>query len=73
MAAETPDDPVQVVRRWEASGGTWRVLAKRGDEVTLGLFTCDGAEEMLRLTSGDASLRTFLAGCSRDASCDEGR
>lgn len=55
------EDPVETLRRWEVSGGVWRVLGAWEDEVTVGLFTCDGAEEMSRFTSNDASLRRFLA------------
>lgn len=39
-----------VLRRWIASGGHWEVLAESGDRVTVGLYTCDGAEEMDRVT-----------------------
>jgi hypothetical protein len=42
-------DPADALRRWIASGGHWEVLAEHGDEVTVGLFTCDGGEEMDRL------------------------
>lgn len=39
----------EALRRWIDSGGHWQVLAERGAEVTVGLFTCDGGEEMDRL------------------------
>jgi hypothetical protein len=42
------------------------VLARRPDAVTVGLYTCDGGEEVERLTSGDARLVRFVAG--RDSS-----
>lgn len=55
------DDPVEVLERWELSGGTWRVLARSGSTVTVALYTCDGGEEMSRLTSTDAALRRWVA------------
>ncbi|MDN5743778.1 MAG: hypothetical protein L0H31_01495 [Nocardioidaceae bacterium] len=36
--------------RWRLSGGHWAVVAERGDQVTVGLFTCDGGQEMERVT-----------------------
>lgn len=36
--------------RWIASGGHWDVVAESGGQVTVGLFTCDGGEEMERVT-----------------------
>jgi hypothetical protein len=59
-------DPVATLERWHASGAVWRVLARRPDAVTVGLYTCDGGEEVERLTSGDARLVRFVAG--RDGS-----
>ena len=61
MSATDPDDPVEVLRRWEAAGAVWRVLGHHGDVVTVGLFTCDGGEEVGRLSSGDPALVRFLA------------
>lgn len=39
-----------VLDRWIASGGHWAVLAESGERLTVGLFTCDGGEEMERVT-----------------------
>lgn len=62
-ARPLPEDPaVAEVRRWEASGGHWRVLADTGESLTLGLLTCDGGEEMGRVTSAEAALREYVAG-----------
>lgn len=36
--------------RWIASGGHWDVVAENGDLLTVGLFTCDGGEEMEQVT-----------------------
>jgi len=56
----TPQDPVDELRRWELSGGVWRVLARSADTLTVGLYTCDGGEEMGRLTSTDQGLLTLV-------------
>lgn len=57
-----PDDPVDALRRWEDSGAHWSVLFRRGESVTVGLYRCDGGEEVDRITSADPQLREFLAG-----------
>ncbi|MGV0837231.1 hypothetical protein [Mycolicibacterium thermoresistibile] len=49
-------DWVAELQRWEDSGAHWRVLFRAGDTVTVGLFTCDGGEEVDHFTSGDAAL-----------------
>lgn len=57
--------PVDVLRRWESSGGHWRVLSRSDTSVVLGLFSCDGGEEMHRHTAASAELDTLLAGRTR--------
>ena len=57
---EAPNDPVAVLRRWEDSGAVWRLLGQSSGEVTVGLFTCDGGEEVSRITSADPSLVDFV-------------
>ena len=59
-ARRVSEDPVEVLRRWESSGALWRVLSRRGDVLEVGLFTCDGGEEMSRLASDDPTLRAFV-------------
>lgn len=60
------EGPVEVLRRWEASGATWRVLARTPERLTVGLFSCDGGEQVGRVSAdgGDdlAALVAFLAG-----------
>jgi hypothetical protein len=59
-------DLVDALTRWEASGGHWRVLADADAQITLGLYTCDGGEEMERVTGEpDPAVRAFLAGRTR--------
>ncbi|MGM7670138.1 hypothetical protein [Microbacterium sp. A93] len=71
----TPPPDLQRLLRWEESGGTWRVAARRktrsggagnaggdtdGDEVTLSLLTCDGGEEMDVFSSADPELLAYV-------------
>lgn len=68
---ERPDpvsEPADVdqLRRWEDSGAVWRVLSRDARRVTVGLFSCDGGEEVHRLTSDDPALLRYVAG--RDTS-----
>jgi hypothetical protein len=56
------DDPVEVLRRWEDTGAVWRVLTRTASRVTIALCTCDGGEEVGRLSSDDPRLIDFLAG-----------
>lgn len=62
---DSHDSPVEVLSRWESSGGQWRVLSRSDSSVVLGLFSCDGGEEMHRLTAVSAELAAFLAGRAR--------
>jgi hypothetical protein len=70
-AAGPPDngdnDPVALISRWDAAGALWRVVACRGDAVTIALCQCDGGEEVDRITSTDPRLVQFLAGRSSSA------
>ena len=56
------DDPVAVVQRWADAGPLWRVVDRRHGEVTVGLYQCDGGEEVDRISSADPRLLEFLAG-----------
>ncbi len=62
MDRQRPDDPLETLRRWEETGAVWRVQSVRGDEVTIGLFTCDGAEEMSRFSTRDTGVLAYVAG-----------
>jgi len=60
-----PDaDVPAALRRWEDAGGVWRVLARDADAVTLGLYRCDGGEEVDRIVADHAPLAQFLNGRS---------
>lgn len=56
----TSDDPIGTLRRWERSGAVWRVLGAARDGVTVGLFSCDGGEEMGRIVTADPTVRAYL-------------
>jgi hypothetical protein len=54
------DSAVQVLRRWEGSGGVWRVLSRSPGRVHVVLLTCDAGEEMDRFTSTDRTVLEFI-------------
>ncbi len=62
------DDPVAVLQRWQDAGAYWAVIARHAEVITVGLYRCDGGEEVDRITSTDPRLGAFLAG--RDSSLD---
>ena len=55
-------EPVELLRRWEAFGAAWRVVARTSGGVTVALCRCDGGEEVMRVTSASPDLNTWLAG-----------
>ena len=57
-------ESVSTLLRWELQGGVWRVLGRDGEQVTIGLFTCDAGEEMDRFTSADEQLLAIVDGRS---------
>ncbi|MBF6170695.1 hypothetical protein [Nocardia blacklockiae] len=58
MAEET--DAVAVLERWTGSGGIWRVLGRRAQQVVVGLYDCAGGTEVDRLVSTDPALLRYL-------------
>ena len=62
------EDPVAALQRWEDAGAHWAVIARHTGSVTVGLYRCDGGEEVDRITSTDPRLDEFLAG--RETSLD---
>jgi hypothetical protein len=59
-------DVLASLQRWRDSGAVWRVVTRSRESVTVALFTCDGGDEVDRLTSSDPAVLDFLAG--RDTS-----
>lgn len=60
MDSETPDDPVETLRRWEAFGAVWVVEQRTAERATISLRRCDGGEEVSRLVSEDPRLLAYL-------------
>lgn len=56
------DDPVAVLRRWAGAGAVWRVVGSHDGAVTVGLYQCDGGEEVDRISSTDPRLLHYLKG-----------
>ena len=54
--------PADELERWLTSGGEARVLSERGDELVVGLFTCDGGEQMGQVVGPATELRSVLDG-----------
>ena len=55
-------DAARDLERWLASGGEGRVLSEAGDGLVVGLFTCDGGEQMGQVVGSAADLRPLLDG-----------
>ena len=60
MSDLAPDDPVEVLRRWEDFGAVWEVIARTPEQVTVSLRRCDAGEEVSRLVSDDPALRAYV-------------
>jgi hypothetical protein len=63
--AETPtsgETPLQLLKRWQDFGATWRVVGRTTDSATISLCRCDGGEEVQRLTSSEPELLAWLNG-----------
>ena len=58
----TPDDPVAVLQRWADAGAVWRVICRHDAGGTVGLYQCDGGEEVDRISSMDPRLLSYLTG-----------
>jgi hypothetical protein len=50
----------EVLRRWEASGATWRVLARTPVRLDIALLSCDAGEQVGRLRSTEPDLRAYI-------------
>ncbi|MEU8664811.1 DUF309 domain-containing protein [Actinoplanes philippinensis] len=63
------DTAVAQLRRWQDSGGRWRVLARGGGTLVIALLTCDSGEEVDRLSGASPALLDFVG--DRDGSDDD--
>ena len=59
MAEDDTNGPVDVLKRWEHHGATWRALHVSDVKAIVDLCTCHG-EPVERLESGDPELIAFL-------------
>ncbi|MFJ9317291.1 hypothetical protein ACIRN4_24105 [Pimelobacter simplex] len=55
MSSE-PSDGRAVLDRWITSGGHWEVVGEHDGTATVALLTCDGGQEMDRVTLPVAGL-----------------
>lgn len=61
MMVTVSDDPVAALQRWEDAGAHWAVIDRHAHFVTIGLYRCDGGEEVDRFTSADPALLRFVS------------
>ena len=54
-----PDDPIDVLRRWEDHGAEWRIASLTDARAVVLLCTCTG-EPVDRIESGDSRLLSYL-------------
>ena len=63
-----PGGLVEVLERWELTGGRWEVLAASDTWIDIDLFPADGGEQVSRVSGARTSvLRSFLAGRTTNA------
>lgn len=71
--AGPPGGLVEVLTRWEKSGGRWEVLTSSVGWVEIGLLTCEGAEPMGRVRGARTSvLHDYLGGRTSSAQSPRG-
>lgn len=68
MSGSAYDSPLEALRRWEDSGGTWMLTRDEGSSVVLDLLTCSGGEVMATLRSDDPALLSYVRDAERGAS-----
>ena len=55
---------VEKLRRWQLSGGLWRVMSRTSSGLTVALLACDADEEVDTLTCEDAEVLDYIGGLS---------
>ena len=64
-------EDLEALRRWEAGGATWRVVARADGRLDIALLTCDAGEQVGSLLSGEPDLLSYVG--DRSSSEDAGR
>lgn len=63
-----PGGLVEVLTRWEDSGGLWKVLSSGDDWINFGLFSCDSSEQMSAVSGPRTTvLHGYLGGRTSSA------
>ncbi|MEV4640636.1 DUF309 domain-containing protein [Actinoplanes sp. NPDC049548] len=57
--------PLELLRRWEDSGATWRVLGRSPGAVVVALLSCDAGEEVDRLHATDPEVLAYIGARDR--------
>ena len=52
--------PLEILQRWEACGGHWRVLSRAEGRLIVALRTCMGDEEVDRLHTSDPDFIHYI-------------
>ena len=65
---DPPGGLVEVLQRWETTGGQWRVVRSSDTWIELDLCSSDGEEQVSRVSGARTTvLRSFLAGRTSSA------
>jgi len=65
--ADQEESAIRILQRWADSGGLWRVVSRSAVRVDISLCSCDGGEEMDRLSSTDPEVLRFVGARSDSA------
>jgi hypothetical protein len=71
MSGSSYDAPLDALRRWEDSGGTWLLVHDDGERMAVDLLTCSGGEVMATLRWDDPALRAYVLQAQLDGTRTE--
>lgn len=54
------DNLIGELTRWSDSGAVWRVVYRTSDRAVVALFSCDGGEEMQRMSTVDPAVLRWI-------------
>ncbi|MEZ5186720.1 MAG: hypothetical protein R2720_13325 [Candidatus Nanopelagicales bacterium] len=60
MTERPSDSTLAQLRRWEESGGVWRVVARSGGFVDIALLTCSAGEQVSRLHTDEPLVLAYV-------------